>query len=147
MSGRMSRSAFTIALVALALAVRALLPAGWMPAGDGSLRLAMCNGPAPSVTLAEIAQHRADGAPLSVALARAAWDRSEGKAPPLPAPAPDHPCAFAGAAAVADLTTTPMLDVPVFAAVPPTVARLRDVVAGRGLPAPPPPATGPPILA
>jgi hypothetical protein len=124
---RNERSGILLALIALAMLTRALVPAGWMPAGDGTALLTLCNG-----------------GTISVAQARAAMGGDE-HAPATPVV--DQPCAFAG---------VPAIDAPPPLAAPPrpiAVARaepstrLRDVGVGRGLVAPPPPSTGPPILA
>ncbi|HEY1752811.1 MAG TPA: hypothetical protein VGG29_16250 [Caulobacteraceae bacterium] len=111
-----------LVLVALALALRLAVPAGWMVAQDasGAAQLVICTGHA---------------------MGR--------EAPPQPGQPPkshdDHPCAFAGhvtptpptlAAGAAPLATLAYADAP--APIP------VDQQPGRGLAAPPPPAVGPP---
>jgi hypothetical protein len=115
-----------MALLALALAVRVLVPAGWMPAQGQGMAITICSG----------------------AGAESVWIDADGKIhkhDPSQGSMADHPCAFAGMGA-------PMLggDVPP----PPLLLPVpRDAIAslaqtpatiGQGLAAPPPPATGPP---
>lgn len=118
-----------LAMLALcALLMRAWVPAGWMPAGaaEGTL-LAPCPAAGPVAAVAEHG-HMHHG---------------------HPGPASHHgdehpPCAFAGLA-------LSLLDPPP-AALPPAPAQGDEAVGllaarvspGRGLAAPPPPATGPP---
>ena len=125
-----------IVLMTLALAVRLLVPAGWMPVADAAgARLAPCDGVAMTMVgrggaamPGMVAHHPGEGAPL----------HHSGPS--------DHPCAFAGPTAAAE---APTLALPVR-----TVARIRApaavrllVAVGRGLAAPPPPSTGPPAFA
>lgn len=117
-----------LAMFAWAMLARALVPAGWMVAGgaDGA-RLVLCDGVARAVAVMPGAHH---GHHMP----------ADGKV------APEHPCAFAGPVAAID---APVLPVPV-PPTPPAVARalFHSVVGvGRGLAAPPPPATGPPRFA
>lgn len=120
------RDRIAVALLALALALRVLVPAGWMPAQGQGLAITICSG---------------NGA-------ETAWVDAQGKIhkhDPAQGSMADHPCAFAGMGA-------PMLggDVP---APPLALPLARDEIAslaqapatiGQGLAAPPPPATGPP---
>lgn len=109
---------------ALALLARALVPAGWMPVADaGGVRLGLC-----------------DSAVMAMP------GMKHGPAPMHHQGAPDHPCAFAGAAAA--------LDSPVLAPPAPFLAAWiaprsapAAIAIGRGLAAPPPPPTGPPAFA
>jgi hypothetical protein len=126
---RSLRDRIGMALLALALAVRVLVPAGWMPAEGQGLAITICSG---------------NGA-------ETAWVDAEGKIhkhDPAQDSMADHPCAFAGMGA-------PMLGGDVL---PPPLAlpAPRDEIAslslapatiGQGLAAPPPPATGPPATA
>ena len=112
-------------LIALALAVRVLVPSGWMPDQARGFAITLCTG----------------------AGAETAWIDADGNIhKKAPATAPDHLCAFAGVAA-------PMLggDPPVSIVAPAPVAvaaRVQPLIAvGQGLAAPPPPATGPPATA
>ena len=111
-----------LALIGLALAVRLLVPAGWMPAEGRGFAITLCTGSG----------------------AQAVWIDGKGNIHKrAPATAPDHPCAFAGIAA-------PMLDgeAPLAILAPAAIrhaALTRPLAAiGQGLAAPPPPATGPP---
>ena len=109
-------------LLALALALRLLAPEGWMPAAGGGLMLC----PGASAPMAMAGHHR-DG-------------REQ------PAHVADHPCAFAQAGTAAP-PPVPLAS-PSIAVTPELVLALRLTVAtGRGLAAPPPPATGPPTFA
>ena len=117
-----------IALLALALLVRALVPTGWMPVAtaDG-FGIVLCAGQAP-VPHAMAGMHHGSG-------------KQDGPA------VPDHPCAFAGLGLAADTAppplVLPMRPVAVVAAAVPVLV----VAVGQGLAAPPPPATGPPPFA
>ena len=113
-----------LVLIGLALAVRVLVPSGWMPDQARGFAITLCTG----------------------AGAEAAWVDADGNIhKKAPATAPDHPCAFAGMAA-------PMLggDAAVAIVAPASVelaAPVRPLVAiGQGLAAPPPPSTGPPAI-
>jgi hypothetical protein len=111
-------------LLALALAVRALVPSGWMPAGENrGMQLVPCPSEGAVPMAGHHHHHRDDHA------------------------AADHPCAFAGLGLPSDLPPPPpaILPRPRLAAITP--APVHDRRPGRGLAAPPPPATGPPLLA
>lgn len=115
-------------MAVLALAVRVLVPTGVMVAAapDGGLQMTLCTGKG---AVSSLPGHP-DGAPES------------GKG------ASDSPCAFAG---LAVFTPADQIRLPVPApwpapAAPPGV-RSQDLRPGLGLPAPPPPKTGPPRLA
>ena len=118
-----------ILLVALALALRVLVPAGWMPATGQGFALTLCTGTGPAT----------------------AWVDGRGEvhrgSPSAPREA-DHPCAFAGIATPALLPALlPLaLALPVPAA-PAWVPVARVATIGHGLAAPPPPPTGPPLHA
>ncbi|MES2058270.1 MAG: hypothetical protein V4564_20205 [Pseudomonadota bacterium] len=125
-----TRRSLILALFACAMLVRALVPAGWMPTvgANGGIVISMCTGMgavemvlAPDGTLHEKAPAKHDGTT-------------------------DHPCTFAGlgqAFAAADPIPMPVLPPATFTA-PPLTPHLVSI--GRGLAAPPPPQTGPPIL-
>jgi hypothetical protein len=138
----LSRPHGWLAALLVALAMQALVPAGWMPAADGR-GLVMCNGASPAPTAAEIARLSSDGVPYEIAAARAAIDREAHGGAPAP-DGSDHPCAFAGCAPAltSPIATAPLAPRP--AAVQPS-ALVREVAVGRGLSAPPPLATGPPV--
>ena len=114
-------------LIALALLIRALVPTGWMPvAGPDGMHLTLCPGQGAMA-------HSMPG--------------MKGGADHRGGALPDHPCAFAGLGLAAD-TAPPPLILPNRAT--PAVEPRRDqatVAVGRGLAAPPPPATGPPAFA
>lgn len=117
-------------LVAAALCVRALVPAGWMPvAGPQGVELALCDGSGPAMPAAMAMTHGHRGAPMQ---------HHHG--------APDHQCAFAAAAATFAAewpAGSPPLPLPHRQPLP-----VRSPVAvARGLAAPPPPPTGPPAFA
>lgn len=113
----------TVALFACALALRAWVPAGWMPApGTLSLQIMPCPaaGPAPMAMHHGPSGHEhstTGGDCFSPLLAGAALP---GTPPAVVGPAP---------------------------AEPPVQARLASVTAVRGPPALPPPSTGPPLIA
>lgn len=120
------RDRTAIALLALALLARVLVPAGWMPAEGRGMAITLCSGSG----------------------AVAAWVDADGKIQkhdPAKGAMPDHPCAFAGLG-------MPMLggDVPAAPLLAPVPRdelaglSLAPAAIGRGLAAPPPPATGPP---
>ncbi|TFI59648.1 hypothetical protein E2493_03865 [Sphingomonas parva] len=123
-------------LLGLAIALRVLVPAGWMPVfGAHGVRLELCGGRAPQPAL-ELPHH--DGQAVS---AHAGHGGDKGKDPPPP----DQPCAFAAVAAPwlgADLPLPLAPPALALAAISPATF----VALGRGLAAPPPPSTGPPLL-
>jgi hypothetical protein len=115
-------------LAVLALAIRILVPAGYMPADGKGLQITLCTG---------------DGMV-------AAWVDGQGnlhKGEKAPEGKGDHPCAFAGVGALAEAGS------PADALEPPALishaqpARPDRAVPGRGLAAPPPRQTGPPLFA
>ena len=115
-------------LAAFALAIRVLVPAGYMPADGKGLQITLCTG---------------DGMV-------AAWVDGEGnlhKGEKAPEGKGDHPCAFAGVGALAEVGS------PADALEPPAlIAQVQPELPdhafpGRGLAAPPPPQTGPPLFA
>lgn len=120
------RGRIALAFAVAALFMRLLVPAGWMPASERGLAITLCTGTG----------------------AQQAWVDGQGKihkGKPGEGQA-DHPCVFAGVAALLDLPSG--IDLPaaplVFAAAPPLFAG-TVVAIGHGLAAPPPPSTGPPI--
>lgn len=120
--------AMAMALAALAIALRVLLPAGFMLQASGSdlPGLVICTGQG-AMTLA------ADGTLQP--------DSQDDKA----ANTDTHPCAFSAAAVgfTAPLAVAIALALPLSS--PVTAPRLMTQRPGLGLAAPPPPTTGPPI--
>lgn len=129
-----------LAMVGAALLMRALIPAGWMPAhGAHGFALELCSGRTPG---GDAEQLRAARALLEAALA----GTSQGQSDNAKSDASDQPCAFAGLAHAAPPAIAPESPSPTPQAS--AIQPLALVAAiGRGLPAPPPPATGPPLLA
>lgn len=128
-----------LALIGCALLLRALVPAGWMPTrtADGFV-LELCSGRMPGGTAPQVDAARAL---LDQALAGTADHREK-----QDGAAKDQPCTFAGlvhaAPPPAALAQLPPVSLPVDLP-PPALA----AAVGRGLPAPPPPSTGPPLTA
>lgn len=113
-------------LVALALLLRVMIPAGFMPAAGQGLAIELCTGMG----------------------ATPAWVDADGKVHkgrPDKGSAADHPCAFAGFGALIDLPAPVATPAPPFRlVVAALVARVAAASVGQGLAAPPPPQTGPP---
>lgn len=117
-----------IILLALALLARALVPTGWMPVATAhGVRLELCAGQ--------------DAA--APAMAGMAHGKKEHGKQALP----DHPCAFAGLGLAADSVRAPAIVSSPVVTAPLSAKGWRAVTVGRGLAAPPPPATGPPAFA
>ena len=115
-------------LLILAMAVRMLVPTGWMPSGERSFEIKVCTG----VNMSSV------------------WIDTKGqihKSDPSKHKSSGHePCAFAGMAMAANFA-------PQFAGLPvPPQQSVRLGIAsipvsiGKGLAAPPPPSTGPPTF-
>lgn len=114
-------------LIALALVVRALVPAGWMPVADGmGVRLALCPGQAPTAHAMPSMSHGPEHGGKGL---------------------PDHPCAFAALGLAAGTVPPSLALLPRAVPVPAPIAQRDEGAIGRGLAAPPPPATGPPAFA
>ncbi|WP_238475461.1 DUF2946 family protein [Sphingomonas cavernae] len=117
-------------IVACALLLRILVPAGWMPStsADGAMRITLCTG-----------QGMVE-----------AWVGKDGtlqdKAPQKSEPKTDQPCSFAGLGIALDAAPAIALDAPIFFVAAAAIALPAAVAIGRGLAAPPPPATGPPAI-
>ncbi len=116
------------ALIVLALAMRVLVPSGWMPSAERGFALTICTGMDTQTV----------------------WMDKSGKLhkeDPAKGKSVEHsPCAFAGAAAPADLAiaTLAAASVSLVSIEAPMVAQAVSV--GHGLAAPPPPSIGPPVL-
>ncbi len=133
-SGRGRLRTIALALLACALALRLLIPAGWMPVVDATgLHLTLCSGSGP---IEPVTHH--DMKAMAGTAHHHQHHHEQGM--------PDHPCAFAGLGLALAEPVLPeiALIAPVVEA---TVAVIPATVAiGRGLAAPPPPPTGPPAL-
>lgn len=117
------RNRIALGLLALALAVRVLVPAGWMPAASAQgFAITLC----------------------SVSGAETVWVDRDGKLhKQAPKTSGDQHCAFAGLAAPLTGSDTPVLTAP-FAHEDRAAIQSLPASPGQGLAAPPPPATGPP---
>lgn len=112
----------TLVLLGLVLAMRVLVPAGWMPAERG-FAITICSG----------------------GTMERAWVDSEGKLhKEAPAQSGDQHCAFAGLGAPMLGSDLPAPMMPVARADAAPAGALKLTAIGQGLAAPPPPATGPP---
>lgn len=114
-----------LAVLLCVLAVRVIVPQGFMWAADARGRPTMveCPGVGPMPGMHHGDSHGHDGKTA------------------------DHPCAFAAAGAAVDLAAEVHPLVETTAAVIAPAALHRSVSPGLGLAAPPPPKTGPPPLA
>lgn len=122
-----------LALVVLALALKVILPPGFMPSTPGSgaaFPLMICTGQGALVVASKDAGGK-QGAPDQPT------DQKSGH---------DAPCAFAGHAAVAIAPTFSAAPVMHAISIPAVVGLLSDLQPGRGLAAPPPPSQGPPVV-
>lgn len=134
--------ALAAVLLGAALLFKGLVPAGWMPAyEDGRLGIILCSGwrPAPPEPVAAHGAHHAGHEAPQPSHHSGSGDDPQHDT--------QQPCTFAGA-------TMPWLGAaeagPQLAALLPreTGSSFPLIVSvGRGLAAPPPPATGPPLLA
>lgn len=114
------------ALIVLALAVRIVLPAGFMPSSERGFALTICTGMDTQTV----------------------WMDKSGKLhkeDPAKGKSVEHqPCAFAGAAMAGDTpAATAFVAMPPVATAAPVFA-MCEISVGQGLAAPPPPAIGPP---
>ena len=118
-------------LLVVALLARGLAPEGWMPVANaaGGIEITLCNGTGP-----------ADAMVLTP-------DGKLHHKVPGGGHGGDHPCAFAGVGVADASPPVPQIVAPTRPAI--AVPALSDPATqpGRGLAAPPPPATGPPALA
>ena len=128
-----------LAVLACALLLRLLVPAGWMPVSDASgVHLTICTGTGPMTMpgmgpMATMAPGR-----TTVGMAHHMPSDQQG--------VPEHPCAFAHHGLAIGEPVLPTLVLPVAPAtlLPSGLAALVSI--GRGLAAPPPPQTGPPSI-
>ncbi len=121
------------ALAVLALAMRVLIPAGYM------LSPQVAQGGLPAIVICT-----GHGA-LTVAVDADGQVHKSGEKAPAKS-ADKHPCAFAGAAAPLDAPTGLDLGRSVFATVSTSTVVMAHQRPGLGLAAPPPPTTGPPLI-
>ena len=113
-------------MIVLALALRVIIPSGFMPSSERGFALTICTGmDTQTVWMDKSGKLHKE-------------DPSKGKS------VEHQPCAFAGAAMAADFLAADfqIALAPVALAVP--VFAKREVSVGAGLAAPPPPAIGPP---
>ncbi|MEO5493054.1 MAG: hypothetical protein ABIR08_03400 [Sphingomonas sp.] len=128
----LSRFAWLMLVVGV-LCTRGLTPEGWMPVANaaGGIEFALCDGmgpiePAASMSMVHGKMHH--------------------KAPAKGQPG-NHPCTGAGIN-FADMTPPlPAIVAPLRPTASALVSERATIAPGRGLAAPPPPATGPPALA
>ena len=124
------------AMLACALLLRLLVPAGWMPVRDATgLHLTICTGTGP------MAMPMAPGTTAGP---------MAGMAHHMPGDQqgiPEHPCAFAHHGLAVAAPRLPALVRPLAPVALLPAGLATRVAIGRGLAAPPPPPTGPPSLA
>lgn len=124
-TARAMPKALMTAILAAILLLRVLIPQGWMPVEtEHGWQITICTGTgAMQMTMPDpTGRHRQDHSPA------------------------DHPCTFAGFALALDRAMPPILALAPVILSGWLVAAGRTVTIGRGLAAPPPPATGPPSL-
>jgi hypothetical protein len=120
------KNRFALMLLILALAVRMVIPTGWMPSTERSFEISICTG----TNMAKV------------------WIDTKGiihKSDPSKHKSGHHePCAFAGMAMAADFPA-PIAALPMLSGAGHhlLIATLPASI-GKGLAAPPPPSTGPP---
>ena len=114
------------AFIVLALAIRVIIPSGYMPSSERGFALIICAGmDTKTVWMDKSGKLHKE-------------DPSKGKS------VEHQPCAFAGAAITPDFPATALqIAMPHVALATPAFAK-REVSIGSGLAAPPPPAIGPP---
>jgi hypothetical protein len=130
-SGSRSHRMLALAVLACALALRMLVPQGWMPVSDAhGFRITMCSGTGPmdmTIAMPGMTMHgKADHAPQQ--------------------PMQEHPCTFAHLGMALAEPPSLTLPLPPFAQAEALALKTPAVAIGRGLAAPPPPSTGPPTL-
>jgi hypothetical protein len=126
--------ALFLAILAGALFLRLLVPQGWMSVADGGgWRITICSGTGPvNMAMPAGMSHAMKG------MHQGTSDRDHGAA--------DHPCAFANLALALDTPPVPVVDLPKLSEAFGLSLIPAPVAIGRGLAAPPPPATGPPPI-
>ena len=121
-----------LAVVACALALRLLVPQGWMPVADGhGFRLTLCSGSGPmempTASMPGMAGHHDDS--------------GHGQ------PAAEHPCAFANLGLALAEPVLAVFAAPLLSSSEAIDPKPLAIAIGHGLAAPPPPSTGPPLSA
>ncbi len=114
------------AMILLALALRVIIPSGFMPSSERGFALTICTGmDTQTVWMDKSGKLHKE-------------DPSKGKS------VEHQPCAFAGAAMTADVLSADFQVAMAPVALAISVFAKREVSVGAGLAAPPPPAIGPP---
>lgn len=124
-----------LTLLVCVLVGRGISPDGWMPGktAAGAFAIVACDGMQPAEPMP-----MAMGMAMDHGVAHHAPDKSQSIG---------HPCAFAGIG-LADAPPPPLaIAAPLAPYTTPAPLVAAAIVPGRGLAAPPPPATGPPALA
>jgi len=130
--------AAALALLVCALALRLLVPAGWMPVRDArGLHLTLCSGSGP-MEMPAGAMPGMDHAMAGDAAHHGPHDRDQGMQ--------DHACPFASLSLAITAPPLPEAPLPVRPVLTSPGEAAFAVAIGRGLAAPPPPPTGPPAL-
>jgi hypothetical protein len=120
-----------LAVLTCALALRLLVPQGWMPVSDShGFRITLCSG----------------SGPVDMDMAMPGMAMHHGKADHGQQPMPDHACAFAGLGLALAEPVLPTLLAPSAITTEAMAPKPLAIAIGRGLAAPPPPSTGPPAF-
>jgi hypothetical protein len=127
---RKSSLSWAVQLVFAALLMRALFPAGWMPSAEKGQMITLCTG-----TGVEQVWLGHDGTIQNAPPENSDDDKSHS----------DNPCIFSGVA-VANLDQMDAPELLTSSAITQNLRQPDTAIIGRGLAAPPPPATGPPLL-
>lgn len=130
----------TVALIVCALAMRMLIPSGFMLTPNA-------NGALPTITICTGQGVMTMAMPVGMDPAAATGQSSHDDGSQHEDKAPDHPCAFASAGAAVDLAAVLHPVAPARAETSENPLLPAYTRPGLGLAAPPPPKTGPPILA
>lgn len=142
-SGRATPRLVALAVLACALLLRVLVPQGWMPVETGQgWRLTPCSGSGP------MAMGDPAGAALAMPGMRSMAGGKDHGMPDhgMPDHGGDHGCPYASLATALEEPVLPTLAVPIPMQSILPIAAAWMVAIGRGLAAPPPPATGPPSV-
>ncbi len=129
----MASRRIALALACAAILLRALIPAGFMPgrSDTGAIAMVVCTGSGALTMVMDRDGHWSPAKP----------DHAPGKSQP------DHPCAFAAAAAALTQPAGILEPLPAPVAENTALALPAHQRPGLGLAAPPPPTTGPPSAA